>query len=61
MGVIVNVKADFQGLDLVVLENYLKALVAEATGEPVGRVLYHGIVRTNVDLLREQFGMTVRS
>ena len=60
MAATVTIKADFRGADLTALESYLKAVIAEATQAPIGNVVYHGVVRPDVDRLREQFGMIPR-
>ena len=56
MGMKVTIKGDFQGTDLVSLENYLKQLVAEASQDTIARVVYHGVVKPDIDQIREQFG-----
>jgi hypothetical protein len=47
------IRGDFQGkVDTRLLEGYLKRIVEDASGEPVARVSYHGVVRQSIDDLR---------
>lgn len=54
MGLSIKIEGNIQQLDLVALEGYLKSLIAEATGESVARVIYHGVVKSSPEELRKQ-------
>lgn len=61
MSVRVEVKGDFTPADIEMIENYLSTLIQESTGQPMGRVTYHGIHNQRLDELREQVSGTDRS
>jgi hypothetical protein len=61
MGLVIRVKGDFSRADVRLVEEYVKMLVTSATGEPVARAVTHGVVKTDIDALRESFALGGRT
>jgi hypothetical protein len=54
MGYVIKIEGDFREVDPNQLEGFLQSLVESASGEPVQRVVFSGVLKSEFDAAMKQ-------